>query len=140
LKAYTDPRLLKIFDDNFNFVKNKKGGWSQTMVIDEFKGLVARPNRIAYRVKGTIYANSLDGYSATPVYMLALFDKRAGNDDNPTGWVVDVIVSVSPQDYYEAERNNLVEEVTKSSGEILKKDEKKSVKESQPSPQNNSNK
>ena len=115
LQYYTEPSLLAIIDTQFNFTKTKKGGYSQAFYIQDFEKMLGDANsrRRVYRIRGILSSHSLDGSSNTPIYLLAATDKIASSRENPLGWIVSVVLPVDSKDYYQKERNELIDEVTK---------------------------
>lgn len=115
LQYYADPSLLAIIEKEFNFTKTKKGGASQAFHVQDFEKMLGDANarRRVYRIRGILSSHSLEGASNTPIYLLAAVDKLEPTRDNPLGWVVTVVLTVSKEDYYQKERQALIDEVTK---------------------------
>jgi hypothetical protein len=113
LKYYTDPGLLVIMNRGFSFAGAQKGGYSQTLQINDFEEILHRPTRRVYRLHGILSSHSLEASANTPIYLLVAMDQRQGNEYNPTGWVVWAIKAISEKQFYAKETAELVDEVTK---------------------------
>lgn len=136
LRDYTDGLLLATIDANFNFSGAKKGGYSQTMQIQEFEKIqVSRDNsRRVYRIHGVLSSHSLEGSSDLPMYLIAAVDRRPSTPQNPLGWVVSIIIEVDSKEYYNKERQSLIDEVTKARDTLDKSGNKAGAKTPEKAP------
>ncbi len=116
LQYYTDRTLMGIIERDFNFSRQKKGGYSQTFYIQEMEKIMGEPGarRRVYRIKGILSTHSLEGASDIPIYLLSAVDLRPSVPENPLGWVVSVVLSVDSKQYYNKERQALIDEVTRA--------------------------
>jgi hypothetical protein len=120
LQNYVDGTLLAILNYKFNFVKKPKGTFSQTFYIQEFENIQGSANsgRRVYRIHGLISSHDLEGSSNTPVYLIAAVDRLAPTQVNPLGWYVTAVINVDPGEYYNKERQALIDEVTKPQPDV----------------------
>jgi|GEM_PF-2287151 hypothetical protein len=115
LRSYTDDYCLARIDYDFARARKSKKGYSQTFYIQDFENIMggANSSRRVYRVHGLLNVNDMNGVSNTPVYLLVAVDKREPTNENAMGWFVTTVITLDPKDYYNKERQALIEEATK---------------------------
>lgn len=118
LSNFVNADALAKFERAFSFTNSSTSGYIQTLSFEEFTPIRSGSRRRIYQGKGVLSNHSLKGSANTPLYLVVVADKKAPSYENPHGWLVSIVISVTADDYTTAERNALIEKATKAHREL----------------------